>query len=400
MVPTVATGARLRPGAKGKGCMAETLVREDVRYAAATTALTARPAQLSVIVPTFNEAGNVVPLLERIQSALRDVAHEVIFIDDNSPDRTADAVKAVAARDPTVRCIRRLGRRGLAGACIEGILSSSAPYVAVIDGDLQHDETLLARMLQTLRETQTDLVIGSRYVPGGSAGAFSAERGFFSRAATRAARALLRTPISDPMSGFFMMRRTRFEEIAERLSPAGFKILLDIVCSGRNLHIVEEPYIFRARAGGTSKFDLRAMLDFAGLLVAKLSRNVLDPRFLPYALIGATGLCVHLATLKATFAFAGSFARAQALATLTAMMGNFFLNNLVTYRDRRLRGWNLVPGLAAYCAIGAMGAIANIGLASWLYAERPVWWAAGFAGALIGALWNYMLASQLIWHTR
>ncbi len=380
--------------------MAGALVSENARRAAGRSAAVSGPAQLSVIVPTFNEAGNVVPLLERVQSALRGVAYEVIFIDDNSPDRTADAAKAIAARDPRVRCIRRVGRRGLAGACIEGILSSSAPYVAVIDGDLQHDETLLARMLQTLRETQTDLVIGSRYVPGGSASGFSAERGFFSRTATGVARAVLRTPLSDPMSGFFMMRRARFEEIADRLSPAGFKILLDIVCSGRNLRIVEEPYIFRPRAGGTSKFDLRAMVDFAGLLVAKLSRNVLDPRFLPYAFIGAIGLAVHLGTLKAVFPFAGGFARAQAAATLTAMMGNFFLNNLVTYRDRRLRGWRLFPGLAAFCTIGAMGAIANIGLASWLYAERPVWWAAGFAGAMIGALWNYMLASQLIWHTR
>ena len=362
----------------------------------------ASPIVLSVVIPTFNEAPNVRELVSRLDATLQGIAWEAIFVDDNSPDGTAAAATALAAGDDRVRCIRRLGRRGLASACIEGIMSSAATYVVVIDADLQHDERILPRMLSLLESDSADIVIGSRYVPGGSADAFAASRASFSKLANRIAQMLLGVSVSDPMSGFFMMRRDRFEQVAGELSSIGFKILLDIMVTARgHLRVVEVPYEFRARLFGESKFDAQIGLEFLGLILAKLTRGVVDPRFISFALVGTVGLAVHLLALLAVLRLGTqNFPIAQSIATLAALASNFLLNNMLTYRDRRLSGLNLLWGFFGFCAIGAVGAVSNVGIASWLYSEHSVWWLAGAAGALMGALWNYSMSSQFVWRTR
>ena len=302
--------------------------------------------ELSVIVPTYKERGNIAELVRRLDAALVGIAWEAIYVDDNSPDGTAEAVKEIAARDPRIRCLKRVGRRGLAGACIEGILSSSAPFVAVIDADLQHDEKVLPQMLARLRDGGADLVAGTRYVEGGSAAGLAHGRDFLSRLATKMTRLLVGTALSDPMSGFFMMRRDRFDEIAPRLSPVGFKILLDIAGSAR-LRIAEQPYVFGERFAGESKFNAQIGLEFLGLLVGKATGDVIDPRFAFFAMVGSVGLVVHLAVLAAAMSFSISFDTAQIAATLVAMTSNFLLNNEITYRDRRLKGLGGAEGLCA-----------------------------------------------------
>lgn len=363
---------------------------------------TIEPVVLSVIIPTFNEAQNVREIVRRLDWTLRGIAWEAIFVDDNSPDGTAAAVKQVAADDRRVRCLKRLGRRGLAGACIEGMLASSAPYVAVMDADLQHDESILPEMLRTLRSGSADLVVGSRYVPGGSAESFDADRSKLSRTATSLARRALGVEIADPMSGFFMLRREKLDEIADELSTVGFKILLDILLTTRDgLRVTEIPYEFRERKHGESKFDTQVGLEFLGLVLGKMTRGVVDPRFLSFALVGTTGLGIHLIVLRlALTAFAFPFSISQTIATAVAMATNFLLNNALTYSDRRLSGVGLLWGFLGFCAIGAAGAITNVGLASWLYSEQPTWWLAGAAGAIMGALWNYSMSSQFVWRTR
>ncbi|MEI9996442.1 MAG: glycosyltransferase family 2 protein [Rhizomicrobium sp.] len=360
------------------------------------------PLELSVVLPTYKERGNVAELVRRLDAALAGIAWEAIFVDDNSPDGTAETAKAIAARDPRVRCLRRVGRRGLAGACIEGILSSSAPFVAVMDADLQHDERALAAMLDKLREGTADLVAASRYIAGGSAESFDKSRGRISRLATTLTRRVLDVPLSDPMSGFFMLRRDRFDAIAERLSPVGFKILLDIVATaGPSLRVAEQSFVFGKREQGESKFNVQIGVEFLGLILAKLTGDLVDPRFIFFALVGAIGLVVHLGVLKiALVAGAQPFAVAQAIATLVALTSNFFLNNELTYRDRRLKGISILLGFIAFCLIGSVGALTNVGLASWLYSEDPVWWVAGAAGAVMGALWNYAMSSLFVWRTR
>lgn len=358
--------------------------------------------ELSVILPTFKERGNVAELVRRLDVALAGIAWEAIFVDDDSPDGTAETAKAIAARDPRVRCLRRVGRRGLAGACVEGMLSSSATYLAVMDADLQHDEKALVAMLEKLRDNTCDLVAATRYIEGGNADSFSRGRGSLSRLATRITQKLLDVPLSDPMSGFFMMRRDRFDAIAGRLSPAGFKILLDIVATaGSSLRVAEQSYVFGRREQGESKFNVQIGLEFLGLIFAKLTGDVVEPRFLSFLLVGAIGLVVHLVALKISLlAGASPFYVAQAIATVVALTSNFVLNNELTYRDRRLKGLSMVLGFIVFCLFCSVGAFTNVGIANWLYAEEPVWWVAGLAGAIMGALWNYAMSSLFVWRTR
>ena len=362
----------------------------------------ARIAELSVVIPTFEERGNVPILVQRLDAALSGLAWEAIFVDDDSPDGTADAVKAIAAQDPRVRCLRRVSRRGLAGACIEGMLSSSAPYVAVMDADLQHDEKLLPRMFAALKKSEGDMVVASRYAAGGSSAVLSKRRNTISSVATSLARRLTGVKLSDPMSGFFMMRRECFDPLAPSLSTQGFKILLDIVITAKGkLRIVEEPYVFAVRGHGESKLDAQVGLDFLGLLLAKVTGGAVTPRFLSFMLVGTIGLGVHLVTLRLALGALGlDFPRAQGIAALVAMTGNFILNNRLTYRDRRLSGIGFLKGLLGFYAISAMGALTNVGMASWLYAHEPVWWLAGAAGALMGAVWNYSMATLLVWRVK
>src|ERR1700761_7493418 len=319
-------------------------------------------AELSIIVPTYKERGNVAELVRRLDAALAGIAWEAVFVDDNSPDGTAQVVKDIGADDSRVRCILRVGRRGLAGACIEGILSSAAPFVAVMDADLQHDEKVLPAMLARLQNDKADLVAATRYVTGGSAASFSESRGTISRLATRLTHRLVGTPLSDPMSGFFMMRRDRFDEVAPRLSPVGFKILLDIAASaGPGLRIAEQPYSFGERFDGESKFNIQIGVEFLGLLLAKMTGDLVDPRFIFFAIVGSLGLVVHLAALRLALLFLpDAFQAAQIIATVIAMTSNFLLNNELTYRDRRLRGAAMLRGFFLFCLIGSVGVLTNV----------------------------------------
>src|SRR6202051_4152853 len=302
--------------------------------------------QLSVVVPTFNERDNVTVLFRRLEAVLAGIAWEVIFVDDNSPDGTSDVVRGLARQDSRVRCIRRIGRRGLSGACIEGILASSAPCAAVIDADLQHDETQLAKMLALLQDGSADLVVGSRYVEGGSADSFNKQRAGASALATEGGKRLLRVQITDPMSGFFMIRRDRFEQLAPQLSTQGFKILLDIVATARgDLRVKEIPYTFGSRLHGENKLDSMVALDIQGLVLDKLTHDVVALRFLLFAMVGSIGLFVHFAALFiALEVFELPFPEAQACGALLAMTSNFILNNFLTYRDQRLKGFAILRG--------------------------------------------------------
>jgi dolichol-phosphate mannosyltransferase len=357
--------------------------------------------QLCIVVPTFNERDNAPLLFGRIEAALDGVAFEVVFVDDNSPDHTWQVVRNLAQADSRVRCIRRIGRRGLSGACIEGILSSSAPFVAVMDADLQHDETCLSAMLALLRNGDADLAIGSRYVGGGNADSFSGTRAGGSKFATEIAKRLLRVEVADPMSGFFMVRRGRFEELAPSLSEQGFKILLDLIATAKGgLRTVEVPYTFGTRMHGESKLDSLVVMDFLGLVLAKLTRDLVSLRFLLFAFVGGIGLLVHLATLYLALALGVAFAVAQSIAAFVAMTGNFLLNNRLTYRDQRLRGARLVQGLIAFYIVCSVGLLANVGVAFSVYNQEPIWWLAGVAGALMGVVWNYGISNLLVWRRR
>ena len=360
-------------------------------------------AELAVIIPTLNEYGNIAPLIERLDRVLADVTWEAIFVDDDSTDHTRDAIHAIARRDLRVRLLHRIGRRGLASACIEGALASSAPYIAVMDADMQHDERLLPEMLRVLKSEPLDIVIGSRYVEGGGMGHLSVGRVRISGLATRLGRRILRADIADPMSGFFMVRRDAFERTVRDLSGIGFKILMDLFASSPEpLRFKELPYEFRNRAYGDSKLDSLVAWEYVMLVGDKLVGHIIPVRFLSFALVGGVGLVVHLAVLGASLRLLDfSFETSQAMATLVAMICNFTLNNILTYRDLRLRGWDFLRGLVSFFLVCAAGAVANVGVGTVLFETLALpWWAAGIAGAVVGAVWNYAVSGVFTWRRR
>ena len=357
--------------------------------------------ELTIVVPTFNEKANIPLLVERLAQLLTSCDWEVIFVDDNSPDGTAAAARAIGANDSRVRCIRRIGRRGLAGACLEGMLASQARYVAVMDADLQHDEGLLVPMLEALRSGRADVAVASRYLYGGSAAGLSKQRSRVSRGSNTLVRLLLGIDLTDPMSGHFMIRRDALEAIAPSLSTQGFKILLDILATARgSLRTTELPSTFRERQHGESKLDSKIALDFAALVTAKLTNDAVSARFLLFCMVGLTGIGIHLSILSALLLTNLSFGAAQAFATIGAIAWNFVLNNLFTYRDQRLTGWHFVTGLIRFQVICAIGAISNVGIATWIYDYDETWWIAGLGGALIGTVWNFVVSAALVWRQR
>ena len=358
---------------------------------------------LTVVAPTFNECENVGPLIEKIDAALAGVEWEVVFVDDDSTDGTRDAVLALARRDSRIRLIHRIGRRGLASAVIEGMLSSSAPYMAVIDADMQHDERILPDMLDRLVAGDADLVVGSRYIEGGGVSDWASDRQKVSRFATRLAKLVLRADLSDPMSGFFMITRAAFYGAVRRTSNSGYKVLLDLFASSeRPLKVVELAYEFRSRIHGESKLDSLVALEYLELLLDKSVGRYLPTRFIMFGAVGGLGVLVHLATLTPLFTVAHlSFTLAQSMATVVAMTFNFFLNNWLTYRDKRLKGfWPLLGGLVSFYAVCSVGAAANVGVSSFLFAQHSTWWLAAIAGILMGVVWNYAASTIFTWRSK
>ena len=358
---------------------------------------------LSVILPTRNERDNVARVVERLNVVLAGIDWEAIFVDDDSTDGTIPALRALAQSDLRVRLVHRIGRRGLSSACIEGIQASTAPYVAIMDADLQHDEALLPSMLAVLQSGECDLVVGSRYVEGGGIEGWDKRRAGISGFATRVNAALLPSGIADPMSGFFMLTRPAFDGAVRRLSAIGFKILVDLIASSPDrLRIRELPYQFRPRTAGESKLDALVAWEYGLLLLDKLIGHVVPVRFVLFSAVGTIGVIVNLVVLGVAFRVIGlDFLWSQSIATTAAMMGNFALNNALTHRDRRLTGWRALAGLTSFCLVCGVGAIANVGVSASLESRGWLsWWAAGLGGAAFSAVWNYAVSSVVTWRRR
>jgi dolichol-phosphate mannosyltransferase len=371
----------------------------------------ALPAELAIVVPTYNEVRNVPLIVAAVEQALGDIRWEIVFVDDHSPDGTAGQARALALADPRVRVVHRYGRRGLASACVEGILATAAPFVAVMDGDMQHDEAVLVDMFRRISAGDVDLVVGSRYVEGGGVGDWDKRRAAMSRFATTLANRLTRTAIGDPMSGFFMLTRPAFMAALPGLSSVGFKILLDIAASSPTpLRVAEVPFTFRTRQHGESKLDGLVLWEYLQLLLDKAFGHIIPVRFIGFAIVGGSGVVVHFIVLtivlQSLLAIYGNaqearwFDIAQGVAALTATSSNFFLNNYLTYRDQRLSGGRLAWGWLTFNLVCGVGFLANVGIARWLYQRHNYIAAAALAGIAVTTVWNYAMSSIFTWRKR
>ena len=356
---------------------------------------------LGIVLPTRNERDNLASLIARIEDALGPEGWEVIVVDDDSPDGTADAARALARGDTRIRVLQRFGRRGLASAAIEGMCATAAPLVAVMDADHQHDPALLPEMLAAVEAGTCDVAVASRFVAGGSSAGLSSEaRAKGSRLANRLARRITGVELTDPMSGYFLLRAERLRTAAPKLSGIGFKILLDLLATADPpLRVREFPLAFAERRAGESKLDTAVAFEFLVGLYDRSFGRVVPSRFALFGTVGALGVAVHMAVLATLYLAVGKgFALATAIATFAAMTFNFWLNNRLTYRDARLKGASAVlRGWAGFCATCAVGALANVATATLLEARGVYWVLAALAGIVIGSVWNYALSSRFVW---
>ncbi len=357
---------------------------------------------LAVILPTYNERANVAELIFRLDAALSGLCWEAIFVDDDSPDGTGDLVRSYAQQDARIRLIERVGRRGLSSASIEGMMATSARFIAVMDADLQHDETVLPAMFARLRQESLDLVIGTRNAGGGSMGQFCASRILLSRLGQKISQSICSLRLSDPMSGFFMVRRSFVLEVVHDLEGTGFKILVDLLSASRRpVRCGEVGYTFRLRQHGESKLDVRVGLEYLCLVLNRRMGGLIPMHLMLYLLVGSLGLATHLFALAAlTQLWHVHFVTAQVTATFVAMLENFALNNAFTFRDRRFRGLRLLTGGARFVLACSFGAWANVVFAASLLHSGVAWYLAGLAGIVLGSVWNLSLSSAFTWQQR
>ncbi len=356
---------------------------------------------LAIILPTLNERGNLAPLVERIEGALGAEGWEVLIVDDDSKDGTADEGRELARTDRRVRVIQRIGRRGLASAAIEGFCATAAPYVAVMDADHQHDPALLAGMLATLKAGEAEVCVASRFAEGASTEDWAEpEREKLSGLANRIARGITGVELTDPMSGYFMLPTATARALVPRLSGIGFKILLDLLAtSDKPMTVKEFPLNFAKRREGESKLDRAILFDFLAGLYDKTLGRVIPTRFALFGTVGGLGVIVHYAVLASLFpGMTATFWKAQLGAVLVAMTFNFWLNNWLTYRDKRLKGAGaLIGGWIGFVLTCAVGGFANVAVATLLQTQGLYWPLAALAGILVGSVWNYALSSRFVW---
>ena len=354
--------------------------------------------ELCVVVPTLNEKENIPLLIKELNGVLQGINWELIIVDDNSTDSTADLVRKLGKTQPNIRCIQRLNRRGLSSACVEGMLATNADYLAVMDADLQHDTNLLKLMFTSLQtNADLDIAIGSRYIDRGSTGELTERRVKISKFSNKLASILLKTQITDPMSGFFMLKRRLFDRVSQKLSQIGFKILVDIIASAKyNVQLIELPYTMRSRKKGESKLNTLISLEYFMLLLDKWLPFI-PWRFVLFILVGFTGLFLHMTCLYFLLNAGISFVYSQIISTAIAILNNFYLNNKITYRDSQLSGINFYKGLVKFYLACSLGAVMNVTASYFIYNEFGIWWLAAFIGAIIGSIWNFAVNNYITW---
>ncbi|MEY4762934.1 MAG: hypothetical protein RLZZ200_2790 [Pseudomonadota bacterium] len=351
----------------------------------------------SIILPTYNEAESLPRAIEAIRAAM---AHrddwEAIVVDDDSPDRTWELAQRFGRDDARIRCYRRLDRRGLSSAIVDGLSLGTGERLLVMDADLQHDVTKVPDLLASL--DSADVSVGSRYMRGGGVGKWSKGRIFLSRAASWSARIVLGLRSTDPMSGFFAVRREAFLGVAGRLNPRGYKLLMELLTLLRGGRVAEVPYVFAPRQAGESKLSGGVIWEFFLSLVELATRNVVSARFLKYAIVGLTGVAVQYGSFYLLWsrfmgAEAGTFT-----AIATAAISNYVANNLWTFSERRHRSLqDLTRGFGLFVAISACGAFINQSVTWYLEHLGTQLSAAMVAGIVASTVWNYFLNLDLTW---
>lgn len=360
---------------------------------------------LSLILPTYNEAKNLPELLPSLKKVLEFIPHEIIIVDDDSPDGTWRIAHELSEEADDIHVIRRIGRRGLSSAVVEGFLAAKGDVLAVMDADGQHDLLLLPKLFHTV-QSGVNIAIGSRYVAGGSVGEWDEQRYALSRIATKLARRLCKVDVQDPMSGFFAIDRETFENALPNLNPKGFKILLDFLVHVPKETVAKElPFRFGQRLHGESKLSRRVQIEFLEYLYDVMFGKYIPLTFIKYCIVGSLGVIVHLSTylLVSRFLLASGdlslygFSLAVIVAIEVAILFNFILNNMWTFAHARLRGLAALMGFLKFNIACAIGALANYATAAFLFSRGTAELIAVIVGAFVGVFWNYTINRLMTW---
>lgn len=354
---------------------------------------------LTIIIPTLNERENVPILLEKLNVLLASIEYEVIIVDDNSKDKTWEVANNLKSIYKNLTVIRRINRNGLSSAVIEGFVIAESENILVMDADLQHDEDIIPQMLQEINNGY-NVVIGSRYIDGGSMGQWGKLRVWISQFATKIAKIVLRHDIKDTMSGFFMVKKDIVNNCLERLSGKGFKILLDILTNSHDIdiNVKEVPYTFKTRQLGESKLSSSVIFQFLEFLYLKTIGRVIPFRFFIFSLVGCFGAILHFLFLTIFYKVIQlEFNLALIIAIEVAIIFNYFFNNILTFKDKRIKGIQIILGLFSYNLITLFGGFINFCISNYLIFNGLHWIFSSLIGATAGVLWNYILTKSIIW---
>ena len=353
---------------------------------------------ISLIIPTYNEHDNIIPLTQRLNHVLSGHSYEIVFIDDNSADGTAERAASLKDEYP-IKVIVRKNKRGLASAVVDGLSHTSGHIIAVMDADLQHPPELVPDLLREI-EAGADVAVASRYVKGGGCQGWGLTRRLMSKGAGFLAHLLLPATrqVSDPMSGFFMFNR---EVVAEaQLKPTGYKILLEILMVGKFQSVAEVPYTFVTRERGKSKLNARQQIDYLKHILSLMRRTGELARFIKFCLVGISGVGVNMGLLWLLTELGGLFYLLSAAISIeTSIITNFLLNNYFTFADRNKQGVNPLFGrLLKFNLVSLAGLGINMAILL-LLTEGPglFYMVSNIVGIAAATLWNYLVNNWWTW---
>jgi len=359
---------------------------------------------ISIVIPTFNEQSNISKIINQLLNLDVIYEKEIIVVDDNSGDGTANLVREYCRDDRRVRLISRYGRFGLSSAIKEGCLCATGDIIAVMDADGQHDPSYIALALEKIELKKVDIVLGSRFVEGAIIKGLSQGRKSSSSIANSLARLSLYGSynyLTDYMSGFFVFKRNVCIELVEKIDVQGFKFFYELLAiSGGKLKIFEIPFIFNEREHGNSKLDLPVVWDFLISLLHTFIGRLVPRRAVSFALVGSTGVFIQLLTIYFLLAITNlDFEKVLPLGVIIAASSNFIINNILTFRSNKLSGKRFYTGLLKFLLVSSLPIIANVGVTNLFYSQFLTnTFISQLAGIFVVFIWNYAASSKVVWN--
>ena len=358
---------------------------------------------ITFVLPTFNESGNIISLLKQLLDLNSNYEIELIVVDDNSQDGTAELVREFSKKEKNIKLINRIDRFGLSSAIKEGCINASNEIIAIMDTDGQHKVRDVINAAEKLFFENFDVVIGSRFALGASIEGLSQERAKGSIIANKFARYSLSRNyrnISDLMTGCIVLKRKSCIDFLKKVDVNGFKFLYELLSISKGiLKIGEIPLSFQPRKDGFSKLDIAVIWDFFVSLSHSFLKRSIPRKAISFGFVGSTGVVVQLiSSYSLMIIFGLTFEFALPIAVVLSASSNFFINNWLTFRSKRLKNKQLIFGLLKFLIVSSLPIFANVGLATSFYNYiSPNTFVSQLAGIIIVFIWNYAASSKLVW---